>query len=341
MGSGENCGLAEEKVEERHGEENSDMGGAKAREMEGKEGGIEGKETKTGDLEGDDALSKANKREREEEPTFPWKRGKTEGAEEGKSSDFAAGKEGEESGVQLKGEERLTCVEIQETPNAEDIANSGDDSKRILRAIAEKVSYGDVEEHDVEEFVPKKRGRGRPKKEAAKSEGQEDVFNENGDNSVHAQKRGRGRPRKQAFESQGNAGKDVDNRKSRGRGRGRPRKQASESGGIGGEDVEVLRNGPLGMNESEDLVFLREEEPVPGLKKKRDSSWITVAKEDRVTCHQCKRNDKGRVVRCQLCKAKRYCIPCITNWYPKMSEDEIADACPVCRRIAIARHACG
>ncbi|KAK8519035.1 hypothetical protein V6N13_017716 [Hibiscus sabdariffa] len=331
MGSGENCGLAEEKVEERYGEENSDMGGAKAREMEGKEGGIEGKETKTGDLEGDDALSKANKREREEEPTFPWKRGKTEGAEEGKSSDFVAEKEGEESGVQLKGEETLTCVEIQEIPNAEDVANSGDDSKRRLRAIAEKVSYAEVEEHDVEEFVPKKRGRGRPKKEAAKSEGQEDVFNENGDNSVHAQKRGRGRPRKQAFESQGNAGKDVDNRKSRGRGRGRPRKQASESGGIGGEDVEVLRNGPLGMNESEDLVFLREEEPVPGLKKKRDSSWITVAKEDRVTCHQCKRNDKGRVVRCQLCKAKRYCIPCITNWYPKMSEDEIADACPVCR----------
>ncbi|KAH9707277.1 lysine-specific demethylase jmj25 [Citrus sinensis] len=45
-------------------------------------------------------------------------------------------------------------------------------------------------------------------------------------------------------------------------------------------------------------------------------------------CHQCQRNDKGRVVRCNKCNTKRFCIPCITNWYPKMSEDEIAESCP-------------
>ncbi|XVE77455.1 hypothetical protein DITRI_Ditri13aG0064100 [Diplodiscus trichospermus] len=48
-------------------------------------------------------------------------------------------------------------------------------------------------------------------------------------------------------------------------------------------------------------------------------------------CHQCQRNDKGRVVNCTSCNRKRYCIPCITNWYSKMSEEEIARACPVCR----------
>jgi hypothetical protein len=32
-------------------------------------------------------------------------------------------------------------------------------------------------------------------------------------------------------------------------------------------------------------------------------------------CHQCQRNDKGRVVRCLKCKRKRYCIPCLTKWY--------------------------
>ncbi|XP_068306087.1 lysine-specific demethylase JMJ29-like [Pyrus communis] len=49
-------------------------------------------------------------------------------------------------------------------------------------------------------------------------------------------------------------------------------------------------------------------------------------------CHQCQRNDKGRVVRCKVCKRKRFCIPCIQNWYPCTSEDAIAESCPVCRK---------
>ncbi|KAL4186126.1 hypothetical protein AMTRI_Chr09g32210 [Amborella trichopoda] len=32
-------------------------------------------------------------------------------------------------------------------------------------------------------------------------------------------------------------------------------------------------------------------------------------------CHQCQRNDNGRVVRCTKCGRKRYCIPCLTRWY--------------------------
>lgn len=47
-------------------------------------------------------------------------------------------------------------------------------------------------------------------------------------------------------------------------------------------------------------------------------------------CHQCKRNDKGEVVRCLKCKSKHYCHPCLENWYPKMTHDEVAKACPVC-----------
>ncbi|GMH07068.1 hypothetical protein Nepgr_008908 [Nepenthes gracilis] len=48
-------------------------------------------------------------------------------------------------------------------------------------------------------------------------------------------------------------------------------------------------------------------------------------------CHQCQRNDKGRVVRCTRCMRKRFCIPCINSWYAHTSEEEIAEACPVCR----------
>ncbi|KAJ6774968.1 hypothetical protein OIU79_018199 [Salix purpurea] len=54
------------------------------------------------------------------------------------------------------------------------------------------------------------------------------------------------------------------------------------------------------------------------------------AEEVCLMCHQCQRNDNGRVIRCLKCKRKRYCIPCLTKWYPKMTEDDIASACPVC-----------
>ncbi|KAM5560516.1 hypothetical protein ABKV19_021601 [Rosa sericea] len=51
-------------------------------------------------------------------------------------------------------------------------------------------------------------------------------------------------------------------------------------------------------------------------------------------CHQCQRNDNGRVVRCRGCsrrgERKRYCIPCIKKWYPNSSEEDFAEACPVC-----------
>ncbi|KAG6416271.1 hypothetical protein SASPL_123697 [Salvia splendens] len=48
-------------------------------------------------------------------------------------------------------------------------------------------------------------------------------------------------------------------------------------------------------------------------------------------CHQCQRNDKGEVVRCTKCKTKRYCGHCITNWYPDLSAEALAEACPVCQ----------
>ncbi|XP_023749344.1 lysine-specific demethylase JMJ26 isoform X1 [Lactuca sativa] len=47
-------------------------------------------------------------------------------------------------------------------------------------------------------------------------------------------------------------------------------------------------------------------------------------------CHQCQRNDSGRVVRCQKCTTKRYCVPCMTRWYPNMTEEMFAECCPVC-----------
>ncbi|KAL9239543.1 hypothetical protein vseg_013853 [Gypsophila vaccaria] len=48
-------------------------------------------------------------------------------------------------------------------------------------------------------------------------------------------------------------------------------------------------------------------------------------------CHQCKRNDKGRTVPCMTCKRKRFCVPCMTRWYPEKPDEYFAEACPVCR----------
>ncbi|CAL5427412.1 unnamed protein product [Camellia sinensis] len=51
-------------------------------------------------------------------------------------------------------------------------------------------------------------------------------------------------------------------------------------------------------------------------------------------CHQCQTSKKGRVVRCQKCMIKRFCIPCLIRWtygYPGMTEEAIAEACPCCR----------
>eukprot|EP00249_Psilotum_nudum_P017942 c26562_g1_i2 orf=1-2001(-) len=64
------------------------------------------------------------------------------------------------------------------------------------------------------------------------------------------------------------------------------------------------------------------------------SSMDTIADAQKLAqskmCHQCQRNDKGKVINCQKCARKRYCLPCIARWYPGLSEDDFRAACPVC-----------
>ncbi|PIN05091.1 putative transcription factor 5qNCA, contains JmjC domain [Handroanthus impetiginosus] len=50
-------------------------------------------------------------------------------------------------------------------------------------------------------------------------------------------------------------------------------------------------------------------------------------------CHQCHRNDKGRIVRCTKCGRRNYCISCITKWYTSLEETDLIEACPGCRHI--------
>ncbi|KAF7805104.1 lysine-specific demethylase JMJ25 isoform X1 [Senna tora] len=49
------------------------------------------------------------------------------------------------------------------------------------------------------------------------------------------------------------------------------------------------------------------------------------------TCHQCRRNDRDRVIWCLKCDRRGYCDSCIVTWYSDMSLDEIQRTCPACR----------
>ncbi|KAJ7558616.1 hypothetical protein O6H91_04G048200 [Diphasiastrum complanatum] len=66
------------------------------------------------------------------------------------------------------------------------------------------------------------------------------------------------------------------------------------------------------------------------------TSTIKSAREQRkmeqcLMCHQCQRNDKGKVVFCKKCNRKRYCLCCIERWYPLMKEEDFEKACPYCQ----------
>ncbi|KAK0579687.1 hypothetical protein LWI29_029817 [Acer saccharum] len=49
-------------------------------------------------------------------------------------------------------------------------------------------------------------------------------------------------------------------------------------------------------------------------------------------CHQCAKSERRIVVPCTKCRCKIYCTYCIKQWYPQMSEEDIAEQCPFCRR---------
>ncbi|KAL7130376.1 hypothetical protein ABFS83_13G129500 [Erythranthe nasuta] len=53
--------------------------------------------------------------------------------------------------------------------------------------------------------------------------------------------------------------------------------------------------------------------------------------KESIKCHQCQRTDRRIVVPCTKCDKKVYCIQCIKQWYPELSEEEVSEVCPHCR----------
>ncbi|XP_060179469.1 lysine-specific demethylase JMJ26-like isoform X8 [Lycium barbarum] len=91
-------------------------------------------------------------------------------------------------------------------------------------------------------------------------------------------------------------------------------------------------------SEEEDVVDSDEESCGNSKKRKKTGNQTRGgggenSRRESKNCHQCQRNDKDKVVCCSKCKTKRYCLPCITRWYPGMPEEAILKACPVCRNL--------
>ncbi|GLU12794.1 hypothetical protein SLE2022_294530 [Rubroshorea leprosula] len=242
--------------------------------------------------------------------------------------------------------------------------SGGDTLKKRLRRVPKKVYYDEEEGEEDDGFSSKRSGRKRRKKgRTPKRGGEEDTNNqkendnqevekqEKDDNSdaigaddkrVAVKKRGRrGRQKSKVPKIQHNEGKDVNGAV--------PEVEGEEGSDDLGEDStnkETPHKAREGKGKEEEKASssmsmrfgysLRASKPSTveetsrnGTKSDPEASHRL--KEESLMCHQCQRNDKGRVVRCKKCKRKRYCVPCITTWYPKTSEDDIAEACPVCR----------
>ncbi|KAL1805279.1 hypothetical protein ACET3Z_028347 [Daucus carota] len=129
--------------------------------------------------------------------------------------------------------------------------------------------------------------------------------------------------------------KDVKIPTQRGREPNLSNEVVSPGGGERPEDEEVKiskRRGRKPMKSKDDRDVVDDN----GLGRRRecleiDSPGGNKKESEPNTCHQCKRNDKGRVVKCTKCKKKRYCVPCMTTWYPKMTEEDFLKECPVCQ----------
>ncbi|CAL5064540.1 unnamed protein product [Urochloa decumbens] len=63
----------------------------------------------------------------------------------------------------------------------------------------------------------------------------------------------------------------------------------------------------------------------------------------RRSCHQCKRvrESPKEMIRCELCDQRIYCVPCVRNRYPTLSEDEVRDQCPFCRGLCVCTRCVG
>ncbi|XP_061970720.1 lysine-specific demethylase JMJ26-like isoform X3 [Populus nigra] len=218
----------------------------------------------------------------------------------------------EEKGTAL-GNEEVESEEGKET--VVDVEENGGPLKKRLRKTEKKVNYADIDNALDEVVFGEKHRKSRKKVGVSESRQKKGVSESDGLESEKKRENG-----------------DVNSGKKRASQKGKKKQEAQEK--IKGE--EEMEESGEGKGEGDPLVICTGTGHGPRSQKEQagqnSKSWRTsqFTEEACLMCHQCQRSDKGRVIRCLKCKRKRYCIPCLTKWYPKMTEDDIASACPVC-----------
>ncbi|KAJ4838852.1 hypothetical protein Tsubulata_010884 [Turnera subulata] len=309
-------------------------------------------------------MDSGNETKRESKGVLPKKRGRKPGkkkavlqgktAEEGKenvdSADINGGSCGEDAG-NVEKEKELDYGE-KEMDGGEKCEKLGEKGKKRERSAVDcgVNGEGDDTKGESKGVLPKKRGRKPGRKKAGlegktAEEGKENV--DSADRNVSSlRKRLRSVERKVYYAEVDEDDEEVFGVKKR---RGRKAKleetnglEAGGDGSIGelgdgsgknarhkkGRMVKKEGEGEcMTMDSGKGYSFRSQKGPEQNEKKDRRQYTEEVC----LMCHQCQRNDKGEVIRCRTCKRKRYCIPCLKSWYPKMTHDEVAELCPFCR----------
>ncbi|KAH8507859.1 hypothetical protein H0E87_010131 [Populus deltoides] len=195
------------------------------------------------------------------------------------------------------------------------VEENGGPLKKRLRRTEKKLNYAEIDNALDEVVFGEKHRKSRKKVGFSESRQKKGVSECDGLESEKKRENG-----------------DVNSGKKRASQKGKKKQEAQEK--IKGE--EEMEESGEGKGEVDSLVICTGTGHGPRSQKEQvgqnSKSWRTsqFTEEECLMCHQCQRSDKGRVIRCLKCKRKRYCIPCLTKWYPKMTEDDIASACPVC-----------
>eukprot|EP00261_Vitis_vinifera_P023820 XP_010655918.1 PREDICTED: lysine-specific demethylase JMJ25 isoform X2 [Vitis vinifera] len=223
--------------------------------------------------------------------------------------------------------------------------------KRGKKKVKKGRKMGGIGDEDKQPSVKRQRGRTRTKKEdfgdkdsmAVKGEESDDLDTEDGDEMTRRgpkKKRGKKSTKGPAVpkndmktEDFGNENGEENSSKNETEPRTitqKRKKSKDEALGKLDDEKEKEPSERSLMSDGYCLRAPKAQSSVPqqlSRKEKMDPKWI---EEVSLMCHQCQRNDKGRVVRCRKCKRKRFCIPCLETWYPHMSEEAIAESCPFC-----------
>ncbi|XP_056693700.1 lysine-specific demethylase JMJ29 isoform X2 [Spinacia oleracea] len=213
--------------------------------------------------------------------------------------------------------------------------------RRLWKKNVEEESGREIRREEVEEVYEEEEECGREKVEEVSeeeeecgreeveevSEEEEEEEEEEGDEEEEEEECGRQEVEEVSEEEE--EGEDVSEEEeevaeSESKTSGGKNKRAENTCENGTEKKEVDKDTTKACRNDKTRISIQEKKPKPRI---FDENGIKI---DSDMCHQCQRNDKGRVVRCTKCKTKRYCVPCIGSWYPRMTEVQIAQACPVC-----------